>query len=258
MRYMLIIVIVALFMNLHAKESYPKLFFKLGTPLYKATNSLKAIDKVPEMKTVINTYVMDAKAIKESGFQADTAEEKKAYFKSLRGLQSKHDELIGISTKIVYKAMKEDNYAEFTSMINFGISYYEKRPNLREKVLAYYKKNRTKSKIVALEKLLRYDRSVTKLYDESEHTYAPASAHNYAATRAQKDIILLSSSGCGWCTKLKTFLNKNSISYRELSVGGTEGARLYRKYNGRGVPMTIINNKVIRGYNPEKIMEEIQ
>lgn len=261
MKYILSILILTLFMTLNAKESYPKLFSQQGTPLYKAIGSFKSLDKIPEMKQYIDAYKIDAKKTKELGFKADTAEDKKAYLKALRKLQKEHDEVIGLSIKIVYKAIEKDKYVEFKRMVNFGISYYEKRPKLRKEMLTYYKKNRTKAKIASLEKLLRYDRSVTKVYDESEHVFAETTSNQIESrveSKADKSIILLSATGCGWCAKLKAFLDKKSVSYRELNIKNSEGARLYRKYNGRGVPMTIIDDKVIRGYSPDKIMREIQ
>ena len=249
--------ILTLFMTLSANESYPELFSKQGTPLYKAIDSFESLDKVPEMKLLIDEYVIDAKKTKELGFKADMSIDKKTYFKSLRTLQGKHDKIIGLSTRIVNKAIEQDNYEEFKSMIDFGISYYEKRPKLREKILSYYKKNRTKVKIVSLEKLLRYDLSVTKNYNQSEYVFSGTTS-NKSELRADKKVILLSMKGCGWCAKLKAFFDNNSVSYRELNVKNSEGARLYKKHNGRGVPMTIIDNKVIRGYKPNKILKEIK
>ncbi|MEN8303711.1 MAG: glutaredoxin domain-containing protein [Campylobacterota bacterium] len=236
------------------------MFAKQGTPLYKAMISFSNIEEVPTLKTVIDDYVSEAKETKELGFKADKFKEKKdvnIYFKSLRALQNRHDKLIGLSTRILYEAIKSDDYKEFKNMISLGISYYEKKPKMRENILKYYKKNRKIFKINSLEKILRDDRSIVKHYDETEYVFS----EDFQAQepyRADKKIILLSMNGCGWCDKVKALLDSNAKQYQELNIENFEGARLYRKYNGSGVPITIVGDKVIRGYNPVKILKEIQ
>jgi len=260
MRYIISFIILTILTVVHAKESYPKLFAKQGTPLYKVIESFSALDKASAMKIAIDDYTLEAKETKKLGFKADESKEKddiKIYFKSLRMLQSTHDKLIGLSTKILYKATKNDNYKEFKSMVDFGILYYEKKPKLREYILTYYKKNRKKSKINSLEKMLRYDRSVTKQYDETEYVFSQDFQTQEPGT-TDKKIILLSMNGCSWCGKVKKLLDDSGKSYRELNVKNSEGSRLFKKYNGKGVPMLIVDNIVIRGYSPNKILDAIE
>jgi len=260
MRYFLSLLILTILTVTHAKESYPELFAKQGTPLYKAIDYFSAFSEESTLKTVIDDYIVEAKEIKNLGHKADEFKEKKdveIYFKSLRKLQKRHDELIGLSTKRVYESIKNDDYKEFKSMVEFGIFYYEKKPKLREYILTYYKKNRKKSKINSLEKILGHDRSVTKLYDETEYVFSQ-DTQTQKPYSTDKKIILLSMNGCGWCDKVKDLLDKSGKNYRELNVKNSEGSRLFKKYNGKGVPMLIVNNRVIRGYSPNKILDAIE
>ncbi len=71
------------------------------------------------------------------------------------------------------------------------------------------------------------------------------------------EIILLSTKGCYFCAKTKNLLDEQGKSYRELNVYNSDGARLFKKYNGKGVPIIIVGSEVIRGYNPKKILEVI-
>jgi len=260
MRYFLTLIILTILTVVYAKESYPELFAKQGTPLYKAMKSFTTFENVSDLKIAIDDYKIEAVETKKLGLRADEFKEKndiKVYFKSLRALQSSHDKLIGLSTKTLYKAMKNDNYKEFKHIVNFGISYYEKKPKMREHILEYYKTNRKKSKIDSLEKILRYDRSITKHLDETEYVFSQ-DFQTQKSYPIDKKIILLSMRGCGWCDKVKKLLDSSGKSYRELNVKNSEGSRLFKKYNGTGVPMLIVNNRVIRGYSPNKILDAIE
>jgi len=260
MKYIITFIMLAILTVAHAKENYPGLFVKQGTPLYKATETFSTFNKVPALKIAIDDYIVEAQETKKLGFRVDEFKEKKdikIYFKSLRVLQSKHDKLIGLSTKILYESIKNDNYKEFKNIVDFGISYYEKKPKMREHILAYYKKNRKKSKIHSLEKILSHDRSVIKHYDETEYIFIE-NIQDQELYPAEKKIILLSMNGCGWCRKVKKLLDDSGKNYRELNVKNSEGSRLFKKYNGKGVPILIVNDRVIRGYSPNKILDAIE
>ena len=260
MRYLISFIILAVLTTLHAKDSYPELFVKQGTPLFKTLNSFATLSEVDTLNVLVDGYIIEAKRTRELGFKADQSQKKediKTYFKSLRELQKRHDKLIGLSTKILYEAIKNNDYKEFEKIVSFGISYYEKKPKLRERILFFYKKNRKISKIPSLEKILRYDRGVTKGYDETEYVFSQ-NHESKTPVRPEKKITLLSMKGCGYCVKVKALLENTGTSYRELDIKNSEGSRLYRKYNGSGVPITIIGNKIIRGYKPDKILKEIQ
>ena len=80
---------------------------------------------------------------------------------------------------------------------------------------------------------------------------------SYPEQNKHDEIILLSTKTCYFCTKVKNLLDEKGESYRELNVYNSDGARLFKKYNGKGVPIVIVGNEVIRGYNPKKILKVI-
>ena len=260
MRYILSFIILALLTTLSAQKNYPELFAKQGTPLYKAVGSFTYRDNISGIKLFVDEYIIEAKRTKELGFKADKFNDSQnisIYFKSLRILQKKHDNIVGFSTKLLYESIKKDDYKEFKEIVNFGMDYYSKKPKMREKILSYYKKNRNISKIPSLEKILRYDRSVTKHYDETEYVFTQE-IESETLSMADKKITLLSMNGCGWCDKVKDLLDSSGKNYREINVKNSEGSKLFKKYNGSGVPLLIVNDEVIRGYNPKKILKAIE
>jgi len=64
---------------------------------------------------------------------------------------------------------------------------------------------------------------------------------------------------CPYCVKLETILKTNHIQYTRYDIErSAEGSRLFYRLGGEGVPMTRVDQAVIYGYDPEKIMTAIQ
>jgi|GEM_PF-807409 len=65
-----------------------------------------------------------------------------------------------------------------------------------------------------------------------------------------ESIIMLSTTRCGYCKAARRYFKAENIAYTDLDVERTEeGARLYRKVNARGVPVFIIGDRVMFGFN---------
>ena len=63
-------------------------------------------------------------------------------------------------------------------------------------------------------------------------------------------IVMLSTARCGYCKAARRYFKAENIAYTDLDVERTdEGARLYDKVNARGVPVFIIGDRVIHGFN---------
>jgi mycoredoxin len=68
------------------------------------------------------------------------------------------------------------------------------------------------------------------------------------------DVILYSTTWCGYCAKTRKYLQANNIRFTEIDVEKTEQGRQDYARLGSGVPIVIINKNIfIRGYDPEKI-----
>ena len=68
--------------------------------------------------------------------------------------------------------------------------------------------------------------------------------------------ILYATSWCGYCQKARELMRRNGIAFYEYDLEKSqEGVRQYEALGGRGpVPLLLINGKVIKGYNEDKIL----
>jgi glutaredoxin len=73
------------------------------------------------------------------------------------------------------------------------------------------------------------------------------------------EVILYTTTWCGYCAKTRKYLTENNIKYTDLDVEHSEKGRKDYEHLGRnGIPIVMINGKtVIHGYNPEKISEAL-
>ena len=79
------------------------------------------------------------------------------------------------------------------------------------------------------------------------------------ASLHKEPVIIYGTSWCPYCEQTKSFLEHNEIPYYEYNIEVTsEGYRQYKQLNGLGTPLLLINNQVIRGYNPPAIMEALR
>jgi glutaredoxin len=70
----------------------------------------------------------------------------------------------------------------------------------------------------------------------------------------QSGVVLLSAEWCGYCDALRQDLDKSGVQYRELDVeDDAEGTAAWEALDGQGVPVTVVGQKVVYGYDPEGI-----
>jgi len=71
-------------------------------------------------------------------------------------------------------------------------------------------------------------------------------------------VVLLSTSWCGYCSKLRNDLALWGVSHSEFDVeASAEGRRAYHLVGGRGVPILLIGDQVVHGYAPDRARELI-
>ena len=68
-------------------------------------------------------------------------------------------------------------------------------------------------------------------------------------------IVVFSTPHCGWCTKLKKYLKENQFRYRDVDISKDENAAqdVVRRTGQTGVPVILINNKPVVGFNRKEI-----
>lgn len=69
-------------------------------------------------------------------------------------------------------------------------------------------------------------------------------------------IVMLTASWCGYCHQLKKSFDAAGVKYAELDVEESrEGELAYQALHGHGVPMTVVGQDVVYGYDAPRINE---
>ena len=94
-------------------------------------------------------------------------------------------------------------------------------------------------------------------------TYVKTFAQNpgYATPQVKttKQVDLYVTSWCPWCRKMSAFLDQKGIQYTTHDVEREAGAQeTLEKHGVRGVPIVIIGDVVIQGYDPDAVMAALQ
>ncbi|HET9033478.1 MAG TPA: glutaredoxin family protein [Dokdonella sp.] len=66
-------------------------------------------------------------------------------------------------------------------------------------------------------------------------------------------VLMLSTSTCGYCKKLRADLSDWGVEYVDVNVEtDRNGQRLFGLVNGRGVPVLLIGDEIVHGYSPTR------
>jgi len=73
----------------------------------------------------------------------------------------------------------------------------------------------------------------------------------------QHDVVVYTTSWCGWCRKTVSYLTKRGVSFENRDI---EAERMWRqelkqKTGSTSVPMVEIDGQIIRGYDPERMAQ---
>jgi glutaredoxin-like YruB-family protein len=71
----------------------------------------------------------------------------------------------------------------------------------------------------------------------------------------QPKVIVFTTPTCSWCRTVKQHLKKHKIRFKEIDITkDAHAARdMVRRTGQQGVPVTLINNRPIVGFDKEKI-----
>ncbi|MFZ6654888.1 glutaredoxin family protein [Undibacterium sp. TJN19] len=77
---------------------------------------------------------------------------------------------------------------------------------------------------------------------------------NYAShfPDAKTHVVMYSTANCSFCKKTRAYFAENKVDYIDLDVEKSAvAASRHAALGGEGVPVIIIGNRLIRGYQPE-------
>ena len=71
----------------------------------------------------------------------------------------------------------------------------------------------------------------------------------------QAKVIVFTTPTCSWCRVVKQHLKKHEIRFKEIDITKDENAArdMVRRTGQQGVPVTLIDNRPIVGFDKEKI-----
>ena len=95
------------------------------------------------------------------------------------------------------------------------------------------------------------------------HFKAPKPSEQQPAKVKPPKVTLYTTSWCGFCRKARAYFRQQGIKFVDYDVEkNADAARrkqtLDKKYKSRGVPLAIINNHVIYGFNPANYQHAIE
>ena len=263
-----LLVLVALSLTLFA-NGYPTLFAQLGTPLYEANTQLRPLTKEETLKSPLLTYNVQCNKALAFGQKAELSadkQQKSAYLKKLRKLQKNYDDLAVLLQKQIIQAMKTDDYKLFMAMVNTEADLFFQKLKTKEAIYHYYKQHKNRERSRSLTKRIKKERQTVVRYNTDTSNYSSFNdtpktkqTRRQRPTASQNDVTVLSTPSCPYCRKAKSFLAKNHVSFTDYNVNSSaEGKRLYRKYGGSGVPIVIINGRVIKGYSAQAMRSALR
>ena len=96
-------------------------------------------------------------------------------------------------------------------------------------------------------------------YTSPRITASPFTGKNRTTTSSNQ-VILYSTSWCGYCKKARNYFQANNIPFTEYDVETSEkGKRDYQAMNGNGVPIILVGAKRLNGFSPtsfERLYDE--
>jgi glutaredoxin len=79
------------------------------------------------------------------------------------------------------------------------------------------------------------------------------------ANGAQPEVVMYSTSWCGYCAKARAFFAQHKIDYLELDVEkDQEAAQINRRLGGGGVPTIMVGDTVINGFNEQALADSLE
>jgi glutaredoxin len=123
--------------------------------------------------------------------------------------------------------------------------------------------------VTSLAEVPRHLRDGAQAVTQNRVQRAPASAAAKPPARAtrkeraepalarNRDVIVYTTSWCGWCRKTLAFLDQNGIAYENRDIESDDAWRdeLEEKTGGTSIPVVEIDGEIIRGYDPDRMAE---
>jgi murein DD-endopeptidase MepM/ murein hydrolase activator NlpD len=172
-RFLYLLLILQL--SLSAIE-FPKSFAKMGTPLFKSTESISNLPNIESSKE----YIESANKTMKNGFAVDKSnKDKKKYLFELRKLQKQYDKFLHQLHKKIDASIKDKDYDTFYKLTSYELDGLLKSRALLKRSIAFYKTNKSKKRSKFLDEKINYKKmlkaSTSVIYTKvTKSTYNPS------------------------------------------------------------------------------------
>ena len=80
------------------------------------------------------------------------------------------------------------------------------------------------------------------------------------ALARNREVIVYTTSWCGWCRKTLAFLDKNGVDYENRDIEADDAWRdeLEEKTGSTSIPVVEIDGEIIRGYDPARMRQLLE
>jgi glutaredoxin len=242
-------------------EDVPSLFAQLGDPLFAYAQRADSLKDDSVVGCDAALYAMRADAVRMAGLAAESGQKsgaKTAYLKQLRSLQEEFDHLMSSLKRELLNSMKKSDTDRFMQIISTQPAVANQNRSLREKVVDFYKANSLQGQSAFLDNIAKQEADMDTIYT-GERSTGDGSVYggaNIPSAHMRKQVIVLGTASCPYCIKARSFLREKGIPFRDLNVNTSkEGRRLYKKHHGHGVPLILVGDARIPGFNPYAILQ---
>ena len=90
---------------------------------------------------------------------------------------------------------------------------------------------------------------------EAPQTLHPDDPRN---ATGETGIVMLAAEWCGYCRRQQAEFAAGKVRYRVLDIDAPDGARAMRAIGARGVPVTVIGQNIVRGYDTPMLGKHLQ
>ncbi len=105
---------------------------------------------------------------------------------------------------------------------------------------------------------LTFGPSLHRAYRSMTHSAVTQGEFGELFARAGSDVVLFATEDCPFCQMARELLAKRQIRYAEFRIDASpEAERAFKEHGGIGVPLMMIGNRRIAGFDEQAIVEAL-
>jgi len=227
---------------------YPEPYQETATPLFKARVSYDTLLYHDTLREKVYPYIVHSDAVlgKYLPLNLDSdPSDKEAYLKALRSLQQEYAQLNIFLHRQLNNAIEQNNYPLFLAIIRTKNEENFKDPYLREKIYTYYHAHRDQEQSCYLDTRIKMEWNAIAPYFPKKELLD----YRQLGDAGYREVFLVTTKESPYGAKTASFFKMNKVKYKAYTLQSEEGSALFKKFKGNRIPLVIINNRVVQGYN---------